>query len=171
MRAKGLQAGGSRRRGPFPAPVVQHIFAGQQTHLARFAAIAKDMAQRVHQMFNGGRRPVQAGKVRHIYVRANLRPATAVNQVAVEVVHEGQVAAPARANHWQARSHGFHVGPAPAFAPRREHKCIGGAVQTRQVCVKRICENVHGRKVIQAGAQLRCAEALNNGANVCCGSI
>ena len=166
MRAKRLQAGGSCRRGPFPAPVVQHIFTGQQSHLACLAAVAKDVAQRVHQMFNGGRGPTQAGKVRHIDVRANFRQAAAVDQIAVEVVHKGEVAAPARANHGQARGHGFHVRPAPAFAPRREHKCIGGGVQTRQVGVQRLREDVHGREVCQAGAQLCCAKALNDGANV-----
>ena len=49
MCAKGLQAGGSCRRGPFPAPVVQHIFPCQQTHLARLTGALLDrLTHHVH---------------------------------------------------------------------------------------------------------------------------
>ena len=109
---------------------------------------------------------MQAGKVRHVDVGADFCQAAAINQIAVEVGHKCEVAAPTGAHHGQARGHGFHVRPAPAFATRGEHKRIGGGVQTRQVGVQRLGEDVDGREVRQAGAQLGCAEALNAGANV-----
>ena len=82
-----------------------------------------------------------------------------VNQVAVGIVHEVQMAAPTRADHGQGAGHGFHVWNAPAFAARGQHESIGSGIQPRHVAFRNeVCEqhNVwNALRVIAQGAHVR----------------
>ncbi len=55
----------------------------------------------------------------------------AVDEERVVVVHELEIAAPARADGREARGHGLHVRPAPPLAPGGQHERVGGPVQAQ----------------------------------------
>ena len=84
-----------------------------------------------------------------------------VNQVAISIVHEVQLAAPARAYDGQGAGHRFHEWNAPAFTAGGQHKRISCRIQARHVAFgDEVCEQHNIRNVLRVVAD--CAHVSIN---------